>query len=269
MGLFPSAFTKSALKKSLKKGYITVNGVVASSATIINGGDYICLSQPEAILPKKKLIFPLKVLFEDDYLAVIHKPPGIMVSGNSFKTVANALQQNLNRSNLPDACTPKPVHRLDFATTGILLIGKTSTSIRELNKMFENKEIRKTYFAITMGTMESHGKITSEIDGKEAQSSYEVCTSVFSSRFAMLNLVKLNPETGRRHQLRKHLSSLGNPILGDNQYGIENLILKGKGLYLHAYSLEFNHPYLEKDLYFKDEIPTRFQKIFPEVSIKI
>ena len=230
VGIFNAVLTKSALKKALKKQYITVNDVIATSATFINGGECISLSIPKEVSPKKKLIFQLEVLFEDDYLAVIHKPAGILVSGNSFKTIANALAQNIKRSNLPDATTPQPVHRLDYATTGILLIGKTSSSIRALNKMFENKEVKKTYYAVTIGEMNDSGKITSEVDDKKSQSNYTLCESVPSERFGKLNLVLLEPQTGRRHQLRKHLLNIGNPILGDKEYGIENLILNGKGL---------------------------------------
>lgn len=220
----------------------------------------------EEVSPKKKLIFTFKVLFEDDFLAVIHKPAGIMVSGNSFKTIANALVQNVIASNLPDATTPQPVHRLDFATTGILLIGKTSSSVRVLNKMFENREVEKTYYAVTIGEMKERGEITSEVDGKKSQSDYTLCESVPSPRFGKLNLVKLEPQTGRSHQLRKHLSSIGNPILGDKEYGIENLILNGKGLYLHAYSLKFIHPFTNKEVYLKDDFPERFKKIFIQIK---
>lgn len=153
------------------------------------------------------------------------------MSGNSFKTIAHALAQNIKPSTLADAAKPQPVHRLDYATTGILLVGKTSSSIRSLNKMFEDKNVEKTYYAVTIGQMNNEGKITSEIDCKQAQSYYKLIASVTSKRFGKLNLVKLSPKTGRRHQLRKHLSSIGNPILGDADYGTENLILKGKGLY--------------------------------------
>jgi len=246
----------------LKKKYITVNDVIATSATFINGGESISLFIPKEVSPKKKLIFQLGVLFEDDYLAVIHKPAGILVSGNSFKTIANALAQNIKRSNLPDATSPQPVHRLDYATTGILLVGKTSSSIRALNKMFENKEVGKTYYAVTIGEMDSQGKITSEVDGKKSQSNYKLCESVPSERFGKLNLVQLEPQTGRRHQLRKHLSNIGNPILGDKEYGIENLVLKGKGLYLHAYSLKFIHPFTNEKVHLKDAFPQRFKNIF-------
>jgi len=262
VGIFIAALTKSALKKVLKKKLITVNDVIATSATLINGGERIILTTPKEVSPNKKLVFRLKVLFEDDYLAIIHKPAGILISGNSFKTIANALTQNIQPSNLPDATKPQPVHRLDFATTGVLLVGKTSSSIRALNKMFEDKKIEKTYYAVTIGEMNDQGKITSEIDGKKSQSDYKLFESVSSKRFGKLNLVKLIPQTGRRHQLRKHLSSTGFPILGDKEYGIENLILNGKGLYLHAYSLDFIHPFTNKKIYLKDELPKRFKKLF-------
>ena len=262
VGIFIAAFTKSALKKALKKKFITVNDVIATTATIIIGGERISLSIPKEVGPHKKLVLPLKVLFEDDHLAVIHKPAGILVSGNSFKTIANALAQNIQRSTLPDATKPQPVHRLDYATTGILLVGKTSSSIRALNRMFEDKKVEKTYYAVTIGEMNDEGKIISEIDGKKSQSNYKLIESVSSKRFGKLNLVQMKPRTGRRHQLRIHLSSINNPILGDAAYGIEDLILSGKGLYLHAYSLNFIHPFTNKRVYLKDDFPQRFRKIF-------
>lgn len=206
------------------------------------------------------------MLFEDDYLAAIHKPAGILVSGNTFKTIANALTHNLKRSNLADATTPKPVHRLDFVTTGVLLVGKTNSSIRTLNKLFENRQIKKSYYAVAIGDMNSQGQIISEIDDKASQSNYMVYQSVPSPRFGKLNLVQLEPQTGRRHQLRKHLSKIGNPILGDKAYGIENLILNGKGLYLHAYALKFTHPFTHEEMHIKDPLPQRFRKIFTSLK---
>jgi len=239
--------------------------VIATTATIIRGGESIKIYIPKDVAPKKKLVLPLTVLFEDEYLAVVHKPAGVLVSGTGFKTVANALVQNLQRSSLPDATKPQPVHRLDYATTGILLVGKTSSSIRDLNRMFEDKKVEKTYYAVTIGEMDKQGKITSEVDGKQAQSTYTVLETVSSTRFGKLNLVKLAPQTGRRHQLRKHLSSIGNPILGDKNYGIESLILNGKGMYLHAYSLKLSHPYTREEMYLTDKLLERFQKLFTQI----
>lgn len=197
---------------------------------------------------------------------MIHKPAGILVSGNSFKTIARALPQNIKPSKLSDATIPQPVHRLDYATTGVLLVGKTSSSIQTLNKIFENKAVKKTYYAIAIGEMNPKGEISSKIDGKSAQSNYVITESVPSKRFDKLNLVKLTPSTGRRHQLRKHLSSIGNPILGDKDYGIQSLILKGKGLYLHAYSLKFVHPFTGEEIHMIDELPKRFKKIFARLE---
>lgn len=189
-----------------------------------------------------------------------------MVSGNHFKTVANALVHNLIPSKLQEACQPQPVHRLDFATTGILLTGKTSHSIRALNKLFENKKVKKTYFAVTIGHMTTkEGIITEEVDDKTSQSKYKVIQTVLSKRFGQLNLVQLEPVTGRRHQLRIHLSQKGNPILGDKDYGKEPLILTGKGMYLHAYSIEFTHPFTNESICLKSELPERFIKIFGSI----
>ncbi|WP_375558883.1 RluA family pseudouridine synthase [Bernardetia sp. OM2101] len=250
----------------MKKNYITVNDKPATTATFITGGEMIVLSIPKDEnkgKSKRELIFPLKVLFEDEYLAVIHKPAGILVSGNAFKTIANALPQNLKPSTLEDATIPQPVHRLDYGTTGVLLVGKTASSIRALNKLFEDKEIEKMYYAITIGKMkELEGIINTEVDEKESKSDYKIIKSVKSERFDFLNLVKLKPQTGRRHQLRKHLASIGNPILGDREYGKEGLILNGKGIYLHACRLEFVHPFTKETIFIKSELPHKFLKLF-------
>ena len=206
------------------------------------------------------------MLYEDEHLAAIYKPAGIAVSGNKFKTVANALEQNLSKSNLPDICHPQPAHRLDYPTTGVLLAGKTSSGIRALNLMFEEKEIEKSYLAVAIGEIKKlKGDFDEAIDDKEAFTSYEVLDSVISERFGFLNLVLLQPATGRRHQLRKHLSSRGNAILGDADYSLEGLLLKGKGLYLHAYSVEFTHPFTKENLTIQAPVPKKFLKLFPTI----
>lgn len=212
---------------------------------------------------KKALVFPLEIVYEDDDLAVINKPPGILVSGNSFKTIANALSQNLKKSTRLDAVRPLPVHRLDYPTTGLLLVGKTSSSILTLNQLFEHKTILKTYIAVCIGNMPLEGVIDLPIDYKTATSRFKVLKTISSKRFQYLNLVVLFPETGRKHQLRKHLSIQGNPILGDRHYGKEPMILKGKGLYLHAFSLSFSHPSTTEKIEFTKEPPLKFHKLFP------
>lgn len=222
---------------------------------------------PLTVSKQKVFRLTLDCLYEDEHLAVIHKPAGLRTSGNFFKTVANALAQNLKPSNEIDAILPQPAHRLDFATTGALLIGKTRYALHMLNKAFEEQSVKKVYYAICIGNLDANGILNTPIDGKEATTYYKLIASVNSVRFGQLQLVALSPITGRRHQLRKHLYTIGCPILGDPEYHNPQHILKGKGLYLHAYSLEFEHPSTGEVLQIKDVLPTRFQKIFPDIEL--
>lgn len=266
VGIFPALSTKSALKKALKKQLIFVNEKLAKTATLIYGNETIVF-RPLAKQPNQRpFLLKLEVIYEDDHIAVINKPAGILVSGNAFKTVANALEHNLKTSSQADAVKPQPAHRLDFATTGLLLIGKTSSSLASLNKLFENQQIVKTYCAITLGKMPKNGSITIPVDDKEAVSNFEVLEVLPSESYQYLNLVSLSPKTGRRHQLRKHVSALGNPILGDATYGIAGRILKGKGLYLHAFSLTFSHPITNEKMDVTKELPLKFKRIFKKNS---
>lgn len=262
VGIFPTLPTKSALKKAIKKKLILVDGKLGETSTFINGNEEITFNPSEEKQNRKRLILPLDVVYEDDYLAIINKPAGILVSGNSFKTIANGLEQNISKSKQHDAVKPQPVHRLDYATTGLVLIGKTSASISTLSKLFEHKEITKTYYAVAIGKMDTEGTISFPIDDKEALSEFSIVNTVNSERFRYLNLVKLKPKTGRRHQLRKHLATIGNPILGDADYFQEGLILKGKGLYLHAFSLEFTHPFTKEQMQIEKALPSKFEKLF-------
>ncbi|MDG2194027.1 MAG: RluA family pseudouridine synthase [Polaribacter sp.] len=267
VGIFHTIPTKSGIKKALKKKLLFVDGNNATTALFIHGKETIELYQPETKTALKKLILPLQVLLEDAYLAIVYKPAGILVSGNAFITIANALEQNLQKSTQKDAVRPQPVHRLDYSTSGVLLIGKTSSAITTLSKLFENKKIRKTYHAITIDTMKQRGIINVPIDKKAAYSEFEVLASEISERFSVLNLIKLHPKTGRKHQLRKHLSITGNPILGDKDYGKEELILKGKGMYLHATKIEFEHPFTKETISITTELPKKFRKIFPNCNL--
>jgi len=262
VGIFKTLPTKSGVKKAIKKKLISINGDIATTALFILGEEKVILFESEDSSNFKRLQLTLDVIFEDDYLAIINKPAGILVSGNKFKTISNALDQNLIKSRQLDAVKAKPIHRLDYPTTGLLLIGKTNASIIALNKLFEYKQIKKTYFAITIGQMEVSGIINTLIDNKNSETHYEVMKTVVSKRFEYLNLVKLSPKTGRRHQLRKHMLSLGNPILGDKEYCNEKLILNGKGMYLHAGILEFIHPFTKQQIKIKKDFSNKFKKIF-------
>ncbi|QXP67249.1 RluA family pseudouridine synthase [Polaribacter sp. AHE13PA] len=266
VGIFNTIPTKSGIKKAVKKGLIFIEGSLATTSKYICGGEKIELFESENSSTFERLKLNIEVLFEDETLAVVYKPAGILVSGNKFVTIANGLAQNLKKSTLADAVKPQPIHRLDYPTSGLLLIGKTSTAITALGKLFKEKEIQKTYFAVTIGKMNSEGTIKLPIDKKESKTNFKVLHTVISERFEFLNLVKLSPKTGRKHQLRKHLFSLGNPILGDKEYFLEGKVLNGKGLYLHAATLDFVHPFTKKTISISKELPKKFNKIFKELS---
>jgi 23S rRNA pseudouridine1911/1915/1917 synthase len=259
---FRTLNSRKAVKNAVKQGLIYINGKRGYTADYIQGGELIEVFESDKVTTKKSIDLKLQVLYEDDYLAVVYKPAGIEVSGNKNWTLEHALSGNLQESTQPDATSPEPIHRLDYPTSGALLVGKTRSVIIQLNKFFEERKIQKIYYAICIGKMEQKGLIETDIDDKPSKSEYEVLETVVSPRFEFLNLVKLCPHTGRRHQLRKHMASIGNPILGDLLYGKEGLMLKGKGLYLHASSLEFVHPIFEKRMGIDAKLPKKFVKIF-------
>jgi 23S rRNA pseudouridine1911/1915/1917 synthase len=264
VGIFNTIPKKSGIKKAIKKELIFIDGILASTSKYISGEEKIELFQSEKSSIFKRLELQLEVLFEDEYLAIIYKPAGILVSGNKFVTIANGLTQNLKKSKQSDAVKPQPVHRLDYPTSGLLLIGKTSSALIELGKLFQNKEIKKTYFAITIGAMNTVGHINFLIDEKIAQTKFEVLKTVVSERFGYLNFVKLAPKTGRKHQIRKHVAEIGNPILGDKKYFLTHKILTGKGLFLHAGILDFVHPFTNDKISITKKLPKKFTKIFPD-----
>ncbi|PVW13788.1 RluA family pseudouridine synthase [Marixanthomonas spongiae] len=253
------------MKKAIDKGLVSVNGVVAKTGTFLKGGETVTLSSEGNKTSKPILQLPLKICFENDHLAIINKPCGILVSGNKKKTIANALVHNLTKSGATDALLrPKPVHRLDFPTSGLLLIAKTHATVMALNKLFEDRKVKKTYHAVTYGKMPLSGTITTKVNGKDAFTEYKVLQTVPSDRFDCLNLVELFPKTGRKHQIRVHLSSFGTPILGDKNYGKEGLVLKGKGLFLNASKLEFIDPITDEFISVTTALPKKFKKIFPK-----
>lgn len=205
--------------------------------------------------------FELEVHYEDDDLAVVFKPAGLVVSGNQYKTLYNALPSNLKPSKKADCLpSPLPVHRLDKATSGLILIAKTKLSRIQLGELFEKRAIQKTYSALVMGKLEGSGKFESLVDEKEALTYYESKVIGRSIKNDYLSLVELKPVTGRTHQLRVHLSQAGFPILGDSLYSPKNKTLKHKGLFLCSHKLQFTHPHSNKNILISCLLPEKFEK---------
>ena len=259
VGRFDELPTRSSIKKAIKRKLIKVNNKYESSGYWVQLNDTITYKAP-TLIPVKVLELSFPIIFEDDYLAIIHKPPGISVSGNQFYTIQNALTFNLKVSPQKDAIRPLPVHRLDNPTSGLLIIAKTKRARIALGDLFLRKQIKKQYHAVVIGKIKKNGQFLSAIDQKEAQTDYQRVDCVPSLKNKYLSLVSLAPKTGRTHQLRIHLSSNGHPILGDKLYGIEGLILKQKGLFLCATSLSFDHPITESKINVSIPIPYKFLK---------
>ena len=259
--IFEQISSRKGIKKAIKRGEILVNGQTSFDSYWLQPNDKIELVNLE-LSPPKPYRYKLDVIFEDDDLAIINKPAGISTSGNFYKTIQNVVVDNLKESLKHDALKwPRPIHRLDNQTSGLLIIAKTYKASQNIGQQFEKKDINKTYHAIVIGTPETKGKISTYISEKEAITEYKVLTTVNSIKNESLSLLELSPKTGRTHQLRIHLSEVGFPILGDKLYGKEGLILKRKGLFLCSTGLNFTHPTSGKLLHFSIPIPAKFNSL--------
>ena len=255
ISIFASITTKSALKKAIKREEIYLNGALAHTSDWIEEHQKIELLQPDR--PAKKIFnLKLKVLFEDDFLAVIDKPGGIPTSGNFFRTIENALPFNLAPSLELDALPyPMPVHRLDNPTAGLILVAKTRNAQTFLNRAFQNKDIQKKYTAIVSGLHPARAVYTNEIENKEAHSEVLLLKNIKSGA-GDFSLLEITPHTGRTHQIRIHLSGNGFPIVGDKEYG-DKTEFRG-GLYLFSNGLNFKHPVSGEMIDIKLPLPKKF-----------
>lgn len=259
IGIFPQIPSRKGVKKAIKAGAIYLDGKPGHTGDWVSTGQKIELIELDK-KPSKIYAFDLPVIYEDEQLAVIHKPAGIVVSGNQFHTIQNALLHNIKVSKAVDAFKlPRPVHRLDHATAGLLLIAKTTSANIALSEQFEKKTIRKRYQAVVMGKLAiTKGEIEEAIEGKPAITKYEVKQTSPSLKIGHLSLLDLYPLTGRTHQLRIHLANLGHPILGDKLYHGDQPLLQGKGLFLCAIELSFEHPLTKEDMNFRIDAPNKF-----------
>lgn len=258
---FPILGSQSAVKKAIANGRLMLNRQPAKFNDRVRKGDRVEVLLKSTIKPKQVKI-SLPIVFEDDYFIIVNKPGGIAVNGNRNKTVENAVANFAKPSKAIDAL-PRPVavHRIDVPTKGLVLLAKTKTALIQLSKAFQNQQVKKAYFAVTHGKIQQRGRIQMPIDGKPSVTDYELIQTTRSRVFKHFSLVKLFPLTGRTHQLRIHLKSIGHLIVGDKQYAERQRTILGKGLFLCAGELSFQHPVTKKEMEFKLEIPTRFTRL--------
>lgn len=258
---FPLLGSKTAVKKAIADGRLLHNGQPARPNASVKPGDRLEL-KGAGLLEARDFDMELEVVYEDDHLLIVNKPAGIAVNGDRIKTVENAVAGAVKPSGQPGAL-PRPVavHRIDLPTKGLVLLAKTKDALIGLSKAFEENAVRKEYVAVVHGKPPEKGVIDEKIQGKEAVTQFETLQSAPSRVFQHLSLVKLRPVTGRTHQLRIHLQREGHLIVGDKEYAKGQKTILGKGLFLCARRLEFEHPATGKAVVVEIEAPRRFQKL--------
>ncbi|HLV42292.1 MAG TPA: RluA family pseudouridine synthase [Brumimicrobium sp.] len=260
VGRLKTITTRKGIKKALSRHQVFLNGQRAASGDYVQKNDVIKVYENQTIA-YKEFDIELNVLFEDNELAIVEKPAGIPVSGNTFKTLQNSLPDHLKRSTADDYLRiPLPAHRLDAPTHGIVIVAKTHSTRVALGKMFEERQINKRYIAIVQGKLEGHGKLNTDVDGKSALTIFRSLAVHPSVKNEWISLIQLSPITGRKHQLRVHLSRLGFPIIGDQTYGETGNTLKHKGLFLAAVGVSFIHPKTNVEMNFEIEAPNKFNR---------
>jgi 23S rRNA pseudouridine1911/1915/1917 synthase len=299
--------SRTKIKGAMLDGHVLVNQKAIKANYIVQPNDLIEITLP--YLPDKEDVkpenIPLDILYEDNYLMLINKPAG-MVTHPAYKnysgTLVNALMYYMgeNSDKLPKLDGDEEeggderagiVHRLDKLTSGILVVAKDEDTQRRLSKLFSRHDIEREYWAIVWGHLKDKKGIIEKAlgrnprdrkkfavtkDGKHAITEYEVI-----KEFDFLSLIKLKLQTGRTHQIRVHMHSLGHPIFGDNDYEgrtshgiqltaklkqhINNLLEIMPRQALHAKVLGFVHPITKEPLRLESELPDDMKELIEKL----
>lgn len=253
--------SKSAVKKAIEGGRLYLNGKVAKIRDQVAEGSFLEL-RGTGLQKAKRFDLDLEIIYEDDYLIVVNKPGGIAVNGDRIKTVENALAHKNKQLQAEDAL-PRPVavHRIDVPTSGLVLLAKTKKALIQLGRAFQDNKVSKEYMAVVHGHLPTRGRIDSPVAGKHAITDFQCERVAPSHLYQHLSLVRLQPITGRTHQLRIHLTEKNHLIVGDKMYAKRHKTISGKGLFLVACRLQFLHPIDGHELDFSVPCPAKFQKL--------
>jgi 23S rRNA pseudouridine1911/1915/1917 synthase len=283
---------------------ILLNDAPAKASFKLCGGERITVDGPAERPPLRAIPedIPLDIIYEDEDLAVVNKPAGMMVHAGAGATddqrnrgtLVNALLYRFG--NLSDAggeTRPGIVHRLDKETSGLIVVAKNDAAHRKLAAQFAHREVKKKYIALVHGWMKKDsGTVSASISrdrvrrtrmttrgssGREAVSHYKVIWRL-NTPFGKFTLVEVKIDTGRTHQIRVHLSSLGHPVVGDALYGAPKEIRRVQAKngvpsaialprnFLHAAELELAHPKTGAKLALKSPLPEELRKFLLEIE---
>jgi 23S rRNA pseudouridine1911/1915/1917 synthase len=276
--------TRSSVQRLIRQGHVRVNGQRVKPGYRIRPSDRIEVCLPEEreeneLIPQP---IPVEILYRDEYIIVVNKPPGIVMYpayGHRDGSLMNAIAYTSDRlASVGGPLRPGVVHRLDKDTSGVVVVALDDKAYYGLVEQFKKRLIKKEYLAIVHGLMkEESGEINRPIgrsashrkkfsirtrSPKEAKTYWNVV-----DRFKDATLLRIRLTTGRTHQIRVHLSSIGHPVLGDSLYGrkttitINNKRIRIPRQMLHAESLSFVHPVTEQVFEFHTSIPEDMQEI--------
>ncbi|MCL3779198.1 RluA family pseudouridine synthase [Prolixibacteraceae bacterium JC049] len=256
--------SKKGIQKAIRRGELLLNGNKVSTGTWLKEGDRI--DWMEKLEPFTPVEIDMPVVYEDDHLAVVNKPAGIVVSGNKQRTVLHALPLLLRKTERIDALPyPLPIHRLDYATSGLLVVAKTRSAHLHLSRQMESRSIEKQYQAIVCGKLSGKREFNAPIEEKKAITRFQVVKQIDSVKFKQLSLVQIDLLTGRTNQIRIHFSENGTPVLGDQKFGEEAHRIKGKGMFLCACWLRFMHPETQTAIELSISPPAKFDRVMAKV----
>lgn len=274
--LFPE-HSRSRLQAWLKEGRILIDGATADAKRKLRGGERVALAVPPTLtLADAAEDIALPIVYEDEQLIVIDKPAGLVVhpgNGNASGTLMNALLHHApSLAGVPRAGI---VHRLDKDTSGLLVVAKTLEAQTDLVRQLQARSVKRHYLALALGKVERDGLVDAPLGrhpvhrtkmavvkngGKEARTHYAV-----RERFARATLVECRLETGRTHQIRVHMASLGHPLAGDGVYGKtcsgDARLDAFPRQALHAWRLALIHPASGVEMAWEAPLPDDFTQL--------
>ena len=300
--------SRARVQQLISQGKVMVNDAPAKASLKLRGGEHISVIG-EAERPPLRAIaeeIPLDIVYEDDDLAIINKPAGMMVHAGAGATedqrnrgtLVNALLHHFaTLSTVGGEMRPGIVHRLDKETSGLIVVAKNDEAHRKLATQFARREVKKTYIALVHGSLKKdRGTISASITrdrvrrirmttrgsgGREAVSHYRVLRRL-DSAFGKFTLLEIKIDTGRTHQIRVHMSSLGHPVVGDALYGAPREMHARRGRatdeggavslprnFLHAARLELLHPRTEKKIALESPLPAELQAFLATIEREV
>jgi 23S rRNA pseudouridine1911/1915/1917 synthase len=291
--------SRARIQQLISERKVLVNDLESKPSLRLRGGERITLLGEPQPRPLRAIAeeIPLEIIYEDDDIAVINKPSGMMVHAGSGATddarnrgtLVNALLHHFGKlSAIGGELRPGIVHRLDRATSGLILVAKNDEAHRKLATQFSGRLVKKTYIALVHGWMkQDRGTISSSISrdrirrtrmttrrpgGREAITHYTVQRRM-DSKFGKFTLLELRIDTGRTHQIRVHLASVGHPVVGDTLYGAPRELRTRNGEaaalsrnFLHAVALQFHHPRTGTALSLSSPVPEELSQFLSRVQ---